>query len=340
MLTTNKPNILKTALNAFTYQTGLVPDIANEAPDKQFLLLKTLEATVTLELLVIEGGVIAVNATLALYRRLKNQTRFVMIIPQITADMADRLHDDDTQFMDTAGNCFINQPPLYIFIKGNKLKGVIKAPIGRAFKQTGLRVLYALLCNPGLENETCRTIAVKTNVALGMVNWVLNELNELGYVVKTGKGHAQHIRLIEKEKLFERWVTGYAEQLRPKLLMGRYRGADGWWQKALLNPEKAQWGGEVAAGKMTEYLKPQTITLYIDKDNPETVLIQNRLKKDPEGDVELLYRFWRPETIVPHGDTVHPILVYADLMATGNQRNIETAQILYDKHIVQLIRED
>ncbi len=264
-----------------------------------------------------------------------------MIVLQVTADTADRLREGDTQFMDTAGNCFINQPPFYIFIKGNKVQGVVKAPaVGRAFKQTGLRVLYALLCNPGLENETYRAIAAKTDVALGMVNWVLNELNELGYLVETGKGRARHIRLIGKEKLLERWVTGYAEQLRPKLLMGRYRGADGWWQKAVLKPEKAQWGGEVAAGKLTDYLKPQTITVYVDKDNPEAVLIQNRLKKYHEGDVELLHRFWQPNTVVTNGDTVHPILVYADLMATGNQRNIETARILYDEHIVQLIRED
>lgn len=322
-------------------QTGLVLDIDNKAPGKQFLLLKAPKATVKLELLVVEGGAIAVNAALALYRRLENQTRCVMIIPQVTADMADRLRDDDTQFMDTAGNCFINQPPLYLFIKGNKLQGVVKAPVvGRAFKQTGLRVLYALLCNPGLENETYRAIAAKTNVALGMVNWVLNELNGLGYLVETGKGRARHIRLIEKEKLLERWITGYAEQLRPKLLMGRYRGADDWWQKAVLNPEKAQWGGEVAAGKLTDYLKPQTITVYVDKDTPEAVLIQNRLKKDPEGDVELLHRFWQPETIVPHGDMVHPILVYADLMATGNQRNIETARILYDEHIAGRVKSE
>lgn len=342
MPTTNNPkHILKTALGAVMRQTGLVLDIDNKAPDKQFLLLKTPEATVKLELLVVEGGAIAVNAALALYRRPKNQTRCVMIIPQVTAEMADRLRDGDTQFMDTAGNCFINQPPFYIFIKGNKLQGVVKTPVvGRAFKQTGLRVLYALLCNPGLENETYRAIAAKTDVALGMVNWVLNELNELGYLVETGKGRARHIRLIGKEKLLERWITGYAEQLRPKLLMGRYRGADGWWQKTVLNPKKAQWGGEAAAGKLTDYLKPQAITVYVDKDNPEVVLIQNRLKKDPEGDVELLHRFWQPETIVPHGETVHPILVYADLMATGNQRNIETARIIYDEHIVQLIRED
>ncbi len=336
--TNNQKHILKTALVAFTHQTGQVLEIA---PDKQFLLLKTPEAAVNLELLIIEGGAVAVNAALGLFIRLKNQSRCVMIIPQVTADMADRLRTENIQFIDTAGNCFINQPPLYLFIKGNKIQGTVKAPVvGRAFKQTGLRVLYALLCNPGLENETYRVIAAKTNVALGMVNWVLNELNELGYLVETGKGRARHIQLIEKDKLLERWITGYAEQLRPKLQIGRYRGADGWWQKAALNPENAQWGGEVAAEKLTDYLKPQTITIYVDKDKQGAVLIQNRLKKDPEGDVELLQRFWELDTIVPHGETVHPVLVYADLMATGNQRNIETARILYDEHIVQLIRED
>ena len=147
-----KKHILKTVLAAFMRQTGLLLEIANEAPGKQFMLLKTPETTVKLELVVIEGGANAANAALALYQRLKNQTRCVMIFPQITAEMADRLRDDDTQFIDTAGNCFINQPPLYLFIKGNKTQGVVKAPVvGRAFKQTGLRVLYALLCNPGLE---------------------------------------------------------------------------------------------------------------------------------------------------------------------------------------------
>jgi hypothetical protein len=342
MPTTNtQKHIQKIALGAFMRQTRLMYDITREAPDKQFLVLKTPKTPVKLELLVIEGGALAVNAVRALYQRLNKQARCVMIIPQVTTDMAERLREEDTQFMDTAGNCFIDQPPFYIFIKGNKLQGAVKVPVvGRAFKQTGLKVLYALLCNPGLENETYRTIAAKTNVALGMVNWVLNELIELGYLLETGKGRARHIRLIEKEKLLQRWITGYAEQLRPKLLIGRYRGADGWWQKALLNPEKAQWGGEVAAGKLTNYLKPQTITVYVDKDNPEAVLIQNRLKKDPGGDVELLHRFWQPDTIVPQGDTVHPILIYADLMAIGNQRNIETARILYDEHIVQLIREN
>ncbi len=191
-----------------------------------------------------------------------------------------------------------------------------------------------------MENDTYRTIAAKTGVALGMVNWVFKDLNELGFILETGTGRAKKIRLINKEKLLERWLNAYTEQLRPRLLLGRYRGTDGWWQNAQLKPEQALWGGETAAAKLTDYLKPQEITVYLDKDNTAAVLIPNRLKKDPADDVELVARFWQPDTITPNGDMVHPLLVYADLMATGNQRNMETARIIYAEHIIQLIREN
>jgi hypothetical protein len=70
------------------------------------------------------------------------------------------------------------------------------------------------------------------------------------------------------------------------------------------------------------------------------LLIENRLKRDQTGDVEIIERFWKPVEFWKYGDLVHPILTYADLLATGNERNIETAKMIYDQHIIQLIRED
>ncbi len=340
-LTNAKKHILKTAMDAFERQTGITLELLKEGPEKKKLRLNTQGTTAELEVMVLEGGVLAVNGMLVLYRRLQDLERHIMVLQQVTADKADELRKDGIQFIDTAGNGYVNQPPIYLFVKGNKTPGVVKvAKVNRVFKQTGLRVLYALLCNPGLENETYRTIAAKTNVALGMVNWVFKDLNELGFLMEKGTGRTRQVWLIQKEKLLERWVTAYAEQLRPKLVLGHYRGTEGWWHNAQLKPEQALWGGETAAAKLTGYLKPQEITLYVDKENPAAVLIPNRLKKDPTGDVELVARFWQTETIAPQGDRVHPILVYADLMATGNQRNIETARMIYDQHIVQFIREN
>lgn len=331
---------MKKALAALKAQTGLDVRVTRGTQDKQLLQLTTPAATVRLEVLV-NVNALAVQMLPFLGSRLQGIEQTVMVVEQVNGGKADELREKGIQFLDTAGNCFINQPPLYLFVKGNKVQGVTKVPAAnRVFKQTGLRVLYAMLCNPGLENETYRTIAAKTGVALGMINWVFKDLNELGFLLETGTGRNRKMRLLNKEKLLERWITAYAEQLRPKLALGRYRGAEGWWHNAQLNPEQALWGGEPAAAKLTEHLKPEIITIYADKDNPAGVIIPNRLKKDPQGNVELIARFWQPGTIAPHKDMVDPVLVYADLMATGNQRNIETARMIYDQYIVQLVRED
>ena len=268
----------------------------------------------------------------------EDQHQFLLVTRHVPGKQADRLKNNNIQFIDTAGNAFINQPPLYIFVKGNKLPEELQpAPVKRAFKPTGLKLIFAFLCNPGLENRPYREIAATANVALGTVGWIMRDLKEMGYILDMGdRGY----KLMDKDKLFERWVTEYPEKLRPKLTLGRYQGTPGWWVQTTLKPNHAQWGGEVAAADLTKYLKPQEATLYIDPTQLNQILLDNRLRKDPNGETEVLERFWKPDKDPPAQGTVNPMLVYADLLATGNQRNIETAKIIYEQYIIQLIRED
>ncbi|MDQ7786706.1 MAG: type IV toxin-antitoxin system AbiEi family antitoxin [Thermodesulfovibrionales bacterium] len=262
----------------------------------------------------------------------------LLVAKYVNAQMAEQLRLDGIEFIDTAGNAFINQPPTYIFLKGNKpTEDVRTAPLKRAFKPAGLRIIYAFLCNPGFENKTYREIAGATDVALGTVGWIMKELKDLGFLLDMGK---RGNKLTERENLFQRWVTAYPEKLRPKLILGHYKGEHGWWQQKKLDPLAAQWGGEVAAEKLTHYLKPEVITIYTTTQQLNQLLLGNRLRKDPEGDVEILEKFWKPVGKLEYEDLVHPILVYADLLATGNQRNIETAKMIYEQHIIRLIRED
>lgn len=266
---------------------------------------------------------------------------YLLVAGHINERMADRLKQEGIQFIDAAGNAYVNQPPLYIFIKGNRMPDIIRPPqVGRAFKPTGLQVLYAFLCNPDLENKPYREIAAAANVALGTVGWLMRELKELGYLIDMGK---KGFKLTRKEELLQRWVTEYPEKLRPKLLLGRFKAIQDQLdqlRKINLNPDNAQWGGEIAAAKFTKYLKPQIITIYTDPHYLNKLLAENRLRKDTEGDVEILQRFWRPFKEARPEGTVHPVLVYADLLATGNQRNIETAKIIYEQYIIRLIREN
>jgi len=286
----------------------------------------------------IKTAVTKAQKLLLLVHREKLKYPLLLIAKYVNPQMADELRQDGMEFIDTAGNAFINQPPLYIFVKGNRLPEAIgQAPLKRAFRPAGLRIIYTFLCNPGFENKTYREIAAAAVVALGTVDWTMKELKELGFLLDMGK---RGFKLTQKENLLQRWVTAYPEQLRPKQILGRYRGEQGWWQQKRLDSLKAQWGGEVAAERLTQYLKPELITIYTTAQQLNQLLLENRLKMDIGGDVEVLERFWKPVEMWQYGDLVHPILIYADLLATGNQRNIETAKMIYEQHIVRLIRED
>jgi hypothetical protein len=277
----------------------------------------------------------------------------LLVTNYVTTQIAEQLKKENIQFIDTAGNAYINKPPLYIFVKGNKPPDIF-LHLKRAFKPTGLKVIYAFLCNPNLLNKTYRDIAKVADVALGTVGWIIRDLKEMGYLLDMGK---RGYKLIRKEDLLTRWLTDYPEKLRPKLLLGRFRGPQDWWQQKTLDLQYAQWGAEVAAAKLTKYLKPQIITIYITPQQLTTLLTENRLKKDPEGDIEILRRFWTQTLFlweykgeklpVPMEmgrpvleDVVNPILIYADLMATGDQRNIETAKVIYEQYLIQYLRED
>jgi hypothetical protein len=244
----------------------------------------------------------------------------------------------DIPFIDTAGNAYVNEPPLFIFIKGNRPTLPVRTERpARVFQPAGLQVVFALLCNPGLEDAPFRKINRLAKVALGTVGWVMRDLREMGYLITMGK---RGRRLIRKNDLLTRWAATYPEQLRPKLVAGRYQATDvDWWRNATFDNYEAFWGGEIAAALLTKYLKPQTVTIYT-KQPLGRLMVPHKIKKDDDGDIEILRAFWDFEFKLPHRDLVHPVLIYADLLATGDPRNIETAKIIYERELTRLIRED
>ena len=263
----------------------------------------------------------------------------LLVAHYINPLMAERLRGMDIWFIDTAGNAYIKALPVYVYIKGNKPSETQKAqPTNRAFTPIGLKIVYALLCQPKLVNAPYREMAQTTAAALGTVALVFRDLTKLGFIVDMG---SRGRRLKNRKTLFERWLIAYPEQLRPKLETGRYRATDpNWWQTVDLQNTQAYWGSEVAADKLTHYLKHQMITLYVMEERATQFKITNRLRKDPDGDIEILKTFWDVQSELNQADIVNPILVYADLIASGDPRNIETAQILYERELAEHFRED
>ena len=51
------------------------------------------------------------------------------------------------------------------------------------------------------------------------------------------------------------------------------------------------------------------------------------------GNVEVLDKFWNVAPTAANPDVVPSILVYADLLATNDPRNVETARMIHEQRI-------
>jgi len=277
------------------------------------------------------------RATIALLTQKMNRAGDGLLLTDYAnPKLAELMRDQGIFFIDAAGNAFIDATPLYIFVKGEKPNTVVTAePVKRLFKPGGLKLIFALLNNPGLEKATYRDMAKAANVALGTVDFVITELKELGFLVDMAKKGRQ---LLKTRQLLRRWVEAYPENLKPKLVQEKFRtNANHWWKDIKPADFGLYWGGEIAAAELTGYLKPERYTIYTDQ-LPGKLIYKFKFQKDPNGNVEFLMPFWTFGWKLAENGFVPPILIYADLMATGDARAIEAAEIIYDNYLTRLIR--
>ncbi len=273
-----------------------------------------------------------------LKQKMNNAGNELFVTEYVNPELAESMRNLGIQFIDAAGNAFINATPLYIFVKGEKPDKAVKAePVKRLFKPGGLKLIFALLNNPGIEKATYRDLAKAANVALGTVDFAMTELKELGFLIDMGKKGRQ---LLNTRQLLRRWVEAYPENLRPKLVQERFRThTRNWWKQIQPAKFRVLWGGEIAAAELMGYLKPERYTVYTNQ-LPGKLIYRYKFQKDPNGNVEILMPFWTFKWKLAEKGLVPPLLIYADLVATGDARATEAAEIIYDKYIARLVRGD
>jgi hypothetical protein len=229
-------------------------------------------------------------------------------------------------YLDATGNTFIRRGPLYFFIEGQTEERPKKEMGNRAFTATGLKVVMQLLMDKELINQPQRRIAEKADVALGNIPKVIAGLKDTGYLLPLNK--KEYIWENRKE-LLDRWVEEYETTLAPKIRKGFYQLKGDDWRELQWTTEETVWGGEAAGELMTQYLRAEQLILYTQETRLN--LMKNfRLIPDKKGRIEVREKFWQNEI---KGLLAPPVLVYADLMITQNQRCLDTAQIIFDEHI-------
>lgn len=324
--------ILETALSELRRTTGLagtvVQDLAGQPRGHNVVVRIGIENEA--QLFAAEIRPVDRFQTPALVKAHLAQSHHVplLVAPYITRETAEHCRAIQLPFLDTAGNAFLSGRGLYIYVVGQHRPATLKHDRYRAINPAGLQITFALLCRPDLVHATYREIARSASTSLGTVSPVMKDLEERGFI----RAEPRRRALVDPNRLLEEWVTHYPISLRPKLDVKRFRADVAALRNIDLSKYGAFWGGEAAAERLTNYLKPAAFTIYARRPIGKLVSAC-RLQSAPIGNVELLDVFWGLEPAPNHLDVVYPVLAYADLLATHDGRNIEAAKLIYQQKI-------
>jgi hypothetical protein len=264
----------------------------------------------------------------------------------ISPNLTERLIRAGVNFADAAGNVYLNWPgKLHIQIQGKKPKQIAEAKSERFSQPSGLKVLYVLLTKSPEDWGSYRDIARDAAVALGSIAIIIRELKTKGYLAQSGR---DAWKVTQKRKLLDIWVGGYAARLRPNLIIGRYQPPEKNLDETLhriraeLGGTKTTWAltGGFAADILTRHFRGEQLSFFVQGWSSD-VAKKLRWLPSEHGSITVLRKFsplvsFNLESPTPQ-PIAHPLLVYAELVFQGRERELETARILYDRYLSSLV---
>ncbi len=325
--------IIHTALEALTDQTGIGATWKQGRTGKN----KNVDGFVRLiinrhqqELPVeVKNRVVTANLP-GLFAQKEKLGQLLVLAEHILPKHQEELKGLGIFFLDTAGNAYIHKEGFYILIEGKKPTMKV-ATDARTFSNGGLKVIFQLLLNEALLKGTVREIAAAAKVSLDTAHKTMTGLKAMQYLLPLKK---EEWIWHNKTDLLKRWITEYDTRLKPGQFIQRFdflheKDFDN-WKKIKFKDGLTCWGGEPAGELLTGNLKPKELTLYTQQSTMELIQ-QLRIVPRASGAIAVYRRFW-PEQPVKKM-TVPPLLAYADLVNTGERRNIEIAQTIYEQYL-------
>lgn len=272
----------------------------------------------------------------ALIAQIKSESsKAILFADFVNPVMAERLRQRSIPFVDCAGNLFIRNNKNNFYVKGKKASHLRSKRVrGRAFNPAGLKLIFAIFNQPKILQASYREISQQVNIALGSVGPAIDDLYESGYILDDGQR-----RLVNKKRLFERWVDGYLEKLRPKQILACYKSDDdNWWKKAEPTKFDGLWGGEVIIAQSTPFMIPETTTLYFStEEKGRDFASYFGLQHDDDGDICIYKTFWSSSNTAESG--ISPMIIYADIVDSINPGSWDVAKTFYGEAVAELLQD-
>jgi hypothetical protein len=263
--------------------------------------------------------------------------QWMLFAPYVPRKIGQHLAEGGANYIDLEGNCRLRLGERYIAAIEGRLPER-KELEGRGLRAAGYQVLFAILARPELLDEGVVRIGDLAGVGKTTAADTLEKLEREEFLTTIQNRR----RLVRPGALLDRWLVGYADAVRPRLLIGRYRTQDKdpedleqRVEDVLGNEPEWAWGGGAAAMRLTQHYRGATTVLHVAKVHAD---FRRRLRaqRDADGPLVVLKVPGRLafDGVLPR--TVHPLLIYTELLASGNERAREAALELRQRYLGEL----
>lgn len=259
----------------------------------------------------------------------------LVLAPYVGQGISARFRAKGVNYLDRAGNCHIASGGLYVHVEGRRAQ---QSQAERGLRSAGYHALFAFLAEPALVDAPMRDVARRAGVSTRPVFDLKHRLLDDEYIVKTRSA----VRWVPRRlhDALNLWLRGYEATVRPALVHGYYRTRDD--PMALerrivasfegLEPPGFRWGGSTAGYRLTGHYRGPHTTFHMAVV-PANLRSMLGVLAAPDGELLVLTARgqinWQTGT-----DTVHPLLVYSEMMMEGTERAREAAQGVLEEHVL------
>jgi hypothetical protein len=238
----------------------------------------------------------------------RNIRPLLVAAPIIGGGIGDFLVENDINFVDRRGNCYLNLGDRYVtHIQG---KSGEPQPTARALRTPSYQVIFTVLARPDLISAPVRTLASAAGVSRQAVVTLQERLSELGHITKGSRGYVW--APAGQRRALDLWLAGYAASVRPSLLIGSYRTqhTDPAALEARIGPilDKCcdwRWGGGAAAHRLDGHFRGEKTVVHLG-DAPVDLPKKLRVIPDRAGLLVLLRSPGPAGLMGVTTDTAHP----------------------------------
>lgn len=260
--------------------------------------------------------------------------RWILLATHVGRSMGKLFRDAELNYLDESGNCYLRVGDHYIaLVEGRR---AARAEGSRGLKAAGARILFALLAEEDLLRAPYREIGDRAGTSHKAARDAIARLARAGEAVVHGR--KREWLPGGRRSAFERWLGDYDTILRPWLEYGSFRTSD-------QDPEeldatladyvvrgRCRFGGLSAGYRLVEHYRGSEAVVHISGGLKEFTR-EIRALRDPGGKLTVLRL---PCEIAAHGaapGTVHPLLVYAEMLHSRDERAREAASLVREQYL-------